>query len=177
MHVELSRTAAAVKAAAAKRTLNGVVHMKCTACGRDMVKWKSQVSRARRPMTCGPTCRSEKMRGEGNPNWLGGTWTDRRTGYRMMNTEYLGEADRALLPSPVPREYLEHRLVMARMLGRVLTPEEHVHHVNGVKDDNRQENLTLMDWADHSREHRIMERRLSAMIHLNQLLIIALLSK
>jgi hypothetical protein len=47
----------------------------------------------------------------------------------------------------------KHRLVMERELGRYLEPHEVVHHINRVRDDNRLENLAVMDWEEHNRMH------------------------
>lgn len=48
---------------------------------------------------------------------------------------------------------LQHRYLMERHLGRSLSKDEVVHHKNGVRDDNRLENLEVRGRSEHASEH------------------------
>lgn len=55
-----------------------------------------------------------------------------------------------------------HTIVMERVIGRYLRPDEVVHHINHIKDDNRIDNLALMNKHEHMSMHmkeRIAKRR------------------
>ena len=78
---------------------------------------------------CG-SCRTEV--GEANGNWRGGR-TRHKAGYVMVR-----------VPDHPRGPYVfEHILVAEELLGRYLAGGESVHHLNGVRDDNRPENLEL----------------------------------
>jgi hypothetical protein len=97
----------------------------------------SRVLRAAGITKLGP--RSGNRTGADSASWKGG----------VVNAEggYLGEWVSVDAPYASMRNrtgyVLQHRLVMARSLGRSLTRHETVHHINGVRDDNRPENLQL----------------------------------
>ncbi len=47
----------------------------------------------------------------------------------------------------------EHRLVMENIINRKLSPNEHVHHINGNKMDNNPSNLEVLTNKEHSAKH------------------------
>lgn len=48
---------------------------------------------------------------------------------------------------------LQHRHLIEEHIGRKLQSDEVVHHKNGVRDDNRIENLEIQNRSEHASEH------------------------
>lgn len=71
-----------------------------------------------------------------NGNWKGGK-TKHKSGYVLIRKP---EHPRAKSNSGY---VFEHILVIENSIGRYLLPGENVHHLNGIRDDNRIENLEL----------------------------------
>lgn len=93
-------------------------------------------------------CRIGKgyFKGKNNPMWKGGI-IKLKTGYVYV---YIEESSPfySMVSNGIRNGYVaEHRLVMAQKLGRPLLKKETVHHKNGIKNDNRIENLEL--WASN----------------------------
>lgn len=77
--------------------------------------------------------------GKGHHLWNGGV-IEYSGGYLA---EKLTPDDPMISMAKSDRYVFQHRLVMARHLGRPLSPDETVHHINGNRQDNRIENLQL----------------------------------
>lgn len=53
----------------------------------------------------------------------------------------------------------EHILVAEQKIGRLISREESVHHINGIKNDNRPENLMIMKNGEHTRLHNLRRKK------------------
>ena len=81
-------------------------------------------------------------KGKNHPSWKNGRIKEKEGYIYIRKPEH---------PNSNATGYVfEHRLVMEKYLDRYLEPEEEIHHINGIKDDNRIENLRL--YENHS-EH------------------------
>jgi hypothetical protein len=128
------------------------VEMTCPACGRLFTSRRGQAmqiatGRQRRAFCsadCAESVRGEHIRRARNPRWNGGRIID-ADGYVRIRVE-----DHATGRVTYP---LEHREVAAATIGRPLRANEVAHHVNGVRDDNRPENLQVMTRRAHMALH------------------------
>lgn len=117
----------------------------CAACGTESQAHRSPSAAA--PKYCSLRCTGAAQRGEGNPSWTGGRHKD-SAGYVLICMPDHPGAD-------VRGYVLEHRLVAERKIGRSLTGDEVVHHINRIKDDNRPENLEVLpNHAEHAKLHQ-----------------------
>lgn len=95
---------------------------------------------------------SEATKGERHYGWKGGV---NKTSHGYIEV-YLPEHHKA-----GKRGYVrQHILVWEQAYGRELADGEAVHHLNGVKDDNRPENLIAMSKKSHDRFIPLLQSRI-----------------
>ena len=134
----------------------------CPGCGKIIYKRSSFCQSCAKSGKNNPIYRNKKAAkkislalkidrlGEGNPAWRGGA--RKNGGYIYIYSPNHPFANKK-------RYVHEHRLVMERQLGRCLEPKERVHHINGIKNDNRFENLLLCSsMGEHMKIHHAQRR-------------------
>jgi len=121
----------------------------CEVCGNEFYTKPSRNLKCC-SFRCSGINRSRKLIGEASPNWKGGKEIH-AGGWIWV---YCPEQPRAH-----KNKVAEHRLVMEKHLGRYLTVNEIVHHLNGNKTDNQIINLELHTRSSHGKLHHPQGKR------------------
>lgn len=120
----------------------------CPECGKQISRTSPQCR------VCGQKARVEKISGPNNYAWKGGRHVD-KYGYVHILV--------------APSQYRpEHQIVWEAANGPL--PKGYiVHHINGIKDDNRLENLVAASRADHTKGDKRIEHLEAELRRLRQL--------
>jgi len=136
----------------------GKITIKCAFCNK-----KINVDRYRQKMYKNKFCNKECFydwtkenmpKGENSYNWTGGK-SKYPSGYIRINNTGI----------------YEHRFIMEKYLGRKLYSWEEVHHINGIKDDNRIENLKLLPGNEHNKKVQKVYQEIQKLKEENQRLL------
>lgn len=157
-----------------------MVRVTCAECGRAFETWPRTLRRVKSP-TCSRQCNgkargrewathghkgragwspetrtryAESVRGEGNRAWKGGV-TYKRSKGNYIGPRYVRCPPDLMVMARADGYVMEHRLVMARLVGRPLTRTECVDHEDHDPRNNDPENLKLYPTnGDHKRGER-----------------------
>ena len=141
----------------------------CDLCGRPIYRRPSTLARNAGKF-CSRSCRNKvhknsgprgtnpKLSGQNNPAWKGGvTWKRPKGNYKGV--KYVRCPIGFLQMARKDGYIMEHRLVMAQYLGRLLTKMEVVHHIDHNPSNNLITNLMLFESnAKHKRAEAGMLR-------------------
>ncbi|KKN56453.1 hypothetical protein LCGC14_0572260 [marine sediment metagenome] len=135
----------------------------CLDCGQvRKVRIRNGKSESKRCRGCSAKVRWSELLGDKNPFWKGGR-TRHTQGYILVsvpNDSFFASMVFRRGAKGRERLYiLEHRLVMAKHLGRCLQSWEIIHHKNGIKDDNGIANLQLVS-DDRHKQITLLENRI-----------------
>lgn len=120
----------------------------CQKCSKEIEVTQGMLDRGRGKY-CSKKCKGLgwDSSGENNNNWNGGM-TMHQYGYILVKAPNHPNKDR--------HGYMrKHRLVVEEYIGRYLLPTEDIDHINGIKTDNRIENLQILSRSEHVKlEHK-----------------------
>ena len=104
---------------------NKRIKVNCSNCNVPVIKFLSKYKKSKRHF-CNPQCAGKFYTGKNCTHWKGG---NSQNGYKIIWHKGRG--------------VMEHRVIMENHIGRPLKKFETVHHKNGIRNDNRIENLEI----------------------------------
>ncbi len=145
-------------------------HFSCKHCGDQFYRTLTESSRGQTSY-CSNTCKWAAMRGQERAPRIEVVCEQCSSAFRVTAIEaesrqqrfcspacgraaqrrkpgerYIDRNGYAIITAPDGRSMPEHRHLIEQLLGRPLYPDENVHHINGVRDDNRTDGpLRLVD--------------------------------
>ena len=125
------------------------VQVCCFICKKILVRPQAEIRKNQSGKFFCFSCMSDARRGSNNFHWHGG---------RCIAHGYVLSYAPDHIHANHQGYVFEHRLAMEKHLGRLLTSDEVVHHINGIKHDNRLKNLRIMSKSEHSSEHSSIYR-------------------
>lgn len=110
------------------------IEVACSVCGEIIIRHRSSI---KKDIFCSRGCYAKhlsvSMTGDLHPRWNGGIYSP--GGYVFVRTN--------------GRYVQKHRQVVEEHMNRPLKSDEIIHHVNGIKNDNRIGNLQVVNRAEH----------------------------
>ena len=122
------------------------IRVACLDCGKPrwvrLVKGKPQSPRCK---SCSQLGDKSHNWGKQSPNWIGGQYLEKRGYVRVFAPTH---------PRCYSNGYIRRAtLVLETKLGRYLLPNCVAHHINGIKDDDRPDNLKELLYKKHQGLH------------------------
>jgi hypothetical protein len=112
----------------------------CKLCGKEFYRWCGQVN----AVYCSRKCSCKSKHTKEFQSYAGKLGGAVKVALRGTGKKH-----------PYIKEYgqHQHRVVMEKILGRKLTFNDVVHHIDGDGHNNHPSNLKLMTHAEHAKEH------------------------
>ena len=127
----------------------------CIQCGKMRNITLQQMTRPKFNGLC-TDCNRKSHSGSSNPNWKNGRRLGGQDGEYIL--QYIPEHPKADSKGYV----LEHRLVAEKMLGRPLTEQETIHHLDNDPTNNDEHNIiVLANQSCHAKLHKFIEKTAS----------------
>jgi len=136
-----------------KSSTNNFIWIACKECAKE--RWVKAVRGIPVSIICYHCAHSTKFQAENNPNWKGGRFITGQGYIKVLMPDH---------PKAGKDGYiLEHVYIWEEYHQRQLPKDQVIHHLNGIKGDNRPENLIALKKGEHIHLAEPFKKRIRAL--------------